>query len=72
MAGKIIGGTTIVPVITANQDWSKAAATFTAIDTSLKATLNIRFEGTGKIDLDMISRFRRIPGKKDQAACGLI
>lgn len=64
MAGKIIGGTTVTPAVTANEDWSKAAASFTATDTSLKATLNIRFEGTGKIDLDMISLFPEDTWKK--------
>ena len=64
MAGKIIGGTTITPVVTANEVWSKAAASFTATDTSLKATLHIRFEGTGKIDLDMISLFPEDTWKK--------
>ena len=64
MAGKVIGGTTITPAVTANGDWSKAAASFTATDTSLKATLNIRFEGTGKIDLDMISLFPEDTWKK--------
>ena len=63
-AGKVIGGTTITPAPTANDNWSKASASFIATDTSLKGKLNIWFEGTGKIDLDMVSLFPADTWKK--------
>lgn len=51
---KILGETSIVP--TAN-DWQNYTAQFTASQTEAKAKLKITFEGTGTIDLDMISLF---------------
>ncbi|MDN3655704.1 alpha-L-arabinofuranosidase C-terminal domain-containing protein [Ferruginibacter paludis] len=62
-AGKVIGSTTLQPSA-GNGDWSKAAVSFNATDTSLKASFNIWFEGTGKIDLDMISLFPEDTWKK--------
>lgn len=63
-AGKVIGGATLQPSATRNTEWSKAAVSFNSTDTSLKATFNIWFEGTGKIDLDMISLFPEDTWKK--------
>ncbi len=63
-AGKVIGATTITPAATTNDSWSKASASFNATDTSLKGKLNIWFEGTGKIDLDMVSLFPEDTWKK--------
>ena len=51
---KVLGETSIVP--TAN-DWKAYTAQFTATQTEAKAQLKITFEGTGTIDLDMISLF---------------
>ena len=39
------------------EDWHKGAVSFTATATEPKAKLNIWFEGTGVIELDMISLF---------------
>jgi alpha-N-arabinofuranosidase len=63
-AGKVIGGATLQPSAAGNTEWSKAAVSFNSTDTSLKATFNIWFEGTGKIDLDMISLFPEDTWKK--------
>jgi alpha-L-arabinofuranosidase len=54
--GKSLGGTTVIPN-ESGEAWYKAAASFTANETVLKAKLNIWFEGNAVIDLDMISLF---------------
>jgi alpha-L-arabinofuranosidase len=51
---KVLGETSIVPTAT---DWQSYTAQFTANQTEAKAQLKITFEGTGTIDLDMISLF---------------
>lgn len=51
---KILGETSIVPN---SNDWKTYTAEFTATQTEAKAKLKITFEGTGTIDLDMISLF---------------
>lgn len=51
---KVIGETTIVPV---SNEWKNYSAQLTATQTEAKAKLKITFEGTGTIDLDMISLF---------------
>jgi len=51
---KVIGETTIVP---ASNVWKSYSAQLTATQTEAKAKLKITFEGTGTIDLDMISLF---------------
>jgi alpha-L-arabinofuranosidase len=51
---KVLGETIIVPTAT---DWQSYTAQFTATQTEAKAQLKITFEGTGTIDLDMISLF---------------
>lgn len=50
----VLGETTIAPTATA---WQNYTAQFTATQTEAKAKLKITFEGTGIIDLDMISLF---------------
>ncbi|WP_316634003.1 alpha-L-arabinofuranosidase C-terminal domain-containing protein [uncultured Flavobacterium sp.] len=51
---KVIGETSIVP----NSDqWANYTSQITATQTEAKAKLKITFEGTGTIDLDMISLF---------------
>lgn len=50
----ILGETSIVPT---SNDWQHYTAQFTATQTEAKAQLKITFEGTGTIDLDMISLF---------------
>lgn len=51
---KVLGETSIVPT---SADWQSYTAQFTATQTEAKAQLKITFEGTGTIDLDMISLF---------------
>jgi len=54
--GEIIGEGLVSPETTGN-DWKQQAVSFNAIATEPKAKLTIWFEGTGIIDLDMISLF---------------
>ena len=51
---KVIGETSIVPK---SEQWTNYTASITATRTVAKAKLKITFEGTGTIDLDMISLF---------------
>ncbi|TRX01873.1 alpha-L-arabinofuranosidase C-terminal domain-containing protein [Flavobacterium gawalongense] len=51
---KVLGETSIVPTST---DWKNYSTQLTATGTEAKAQLKITFEGTGTIDLDMISLF---------------
>lgn len=51
---KVIGETSIVPT---SNDWKNYNTQFIATQTEAKAKLKISFEGTGTIDLDMISLF---------------
>lgn len=51
---KVLGETSIAP---ASNDWKSYSTQFTATQTEAKAKLKITFEGTGTIDLDMISLF---------------
>ena len=51
---KVIGETNIVP---SSNDWENYSTQFVASQTEAKAKLKISFEGTGTIDLDMISLF---------------
>lgn len=55
--GKILGSTSLVPSGNAGNRWKKQSVSFTANATEPKAKMNIWFEGTGAIDLDMISLF---------------
>jgi alpha-N-arabinofuranosidase len=64
MAGKVIGSATLTPAVTADKTWGKAAVSFTSTDSSLRGKLNIWFEGSGKIDLDIISLFPEDTWKK--------
>ena len=63
-AGKVIGSAVLSPTVVDGKGWKKEAVSFTATDTTLKGKLNIWFEGTGKIDLDMISLFPEDTWKK--------
>ena len=63
-AGKIIGTTILLPELTAGEAWKKAAVSFTSTDSTLKGSMNIWFEGTGSIDLDIISLFPEDTWKK--------
>jgi alpha-L-arabinofuranosidase len=51
---KVIGETSIVPT---SNEWKDYTSQFAATQTEAKAKLKITFEGTGTIDLDMISLF---------------
>ncbi|WP_205510567.1 alpha-L-arabinofuranosidase C-terminal domain-containing protein [Longitalea arenae] len=53
---KVIGDT-VLSLPEAGDNWKKAAVSFHARETVLKAKLNIWFEGNGTVDLDMISLF---------------
>jgi alpha-N-arabinofuranosidase len=52
--GEKIGEASVSP---RGKDWNKYEAGFMATKTDLKASLKISFEGTGVIDLDMVSLF---------------
>ncbi|WP_416444640.1 alpha-L-arabinofuranosidase C-terminal domain-containing protein [Leeuwenhoekiella sp. A16] len=52
--GKVIGETSVVPE---SSEWKTYEGTLVANSTVEKAQLKITFEGTGEIDLDMISLF---------------
>ena len=52
--GNVLGETTIAPE---GNDWKTYESSFTATKTAMKAKAKITFEGTGTIDLDMISLF---------------
>ncbi len=56
-SGKIIGSTILTPAATGGNEWKKTATSFTSTDSSLKGKLNIWVEGTGTIDMDMVSLF---------------
>lgn len=55
-AGATIAGT-VLPLTETGTGWHKAAVSFNATATVLKAKMNIWFEGNGAVDLDMISLF---------------
>lgn len=55
--GKILGSGTLAPSGNAGKGWKKQSVSFIANATEPKAKMNIWFEGTGVIDLDMISLF---------------
>lgn len=54
--GKVLGSAVLVPEGNDNQ-WKTGTISFTANETVQKAKFNLWFEGTGQIDLDMISLF---------------
>ena len=54
--GKVLGATSVKPSET-DDSWHKAEASFTSNATVPKAKMRLWFEGTGVIDLDMISLF---------------
>jgi alpha-L-arabinofuranosidase len=52
--GEKIGETIVAPK---GKEWKKYEASFTASKTDLRSSLRILFEGTGIIDIDMVSLF---------------
>ncbi len=52
--GNVIGSGSIAP---SGKDWKQYEATIRATETDAKATMNIWFDGTGVIDIDMVSLF---------------
>ena len=62
-SGIVIGSTLLSPSAMGN-DWKKEAISFNATDTAWKGKFRISFEGTGVIDLDMISLFPSDTWKK--------
>ena len=54
--GKVVGSTVLVPD-KADGNWSRQSVTFIANETIEKGRFNLWFEGTGQIDLDIISLF---------------
>jgi len=65
---KVLGETSIVPT---SNDWQNYTAQFTATQTEAKAQLKITFEGTGTIDLDMIS-LRGLFDLSDKENCNTV
>ncbi|MEP7106490.1 MAG: alpha-L-arabinofuranosidase C-terminal domain-containing protein [Ferruginibacter sp.] len=63
-AGKTIGTAMISPSAGPGKEWNKQAVSFSSTDSAGKAEMNIWFEGTGIIDLDMISLFPSDTWKK--------
>lgn len=57
-------GSTVTTVTPSATDWKKQTASFNATETELKGQCRIWFEGTGTIDLDMISLFPEDTWKK--------
>lgn len=55
-SGDVIGSTELSPSGKENE-WKKEAISFNATDTAWKGEFRISFEGTGVVDLDMISLF---------------
>ena len=60
--GMVLGGTTVA-TDAPDTNWHKATASFTANATVMRAKMNLWFEGSGVIDLDMVSLFPPIPGR---------
>ncbi|HMO60884.1 MAG TPA: alpha-L-arabinofuranosidase C-terminal domain-containing protein [Ferruginibacter sp.] len=63
---EVIGNTVVTPAAT-GEAWEKVSVSFKAIATEMKGRLRLWFEGTGAIDLDMVSLFpedtwRKRPG----------
>ncbi|WP_142529368.1 alpha-L-arabinofuranosidase C-terminal domain-containing protein [Pedobacter westerhofensis] len=54
--GKVLGSAVLIPERADNQ-WALQSVTFTACETVQKAKFTLWFEGTGEIDLDIISLF---------------
>lgn len=54
--GKALGSAVLAPE-GSDQQWKSQSVSFTANETVQKAKFNLWFEGTGQIDLDMISLF---------------
>ena len=52
--GKVLGSSSITP---SRESWKEYETSFAASATEAKASLQVTFEGTGTIDLDMISLF---------------
>ncbi|MEP6596043.1 MAG: alpha-L-arabinofuranosidase C-terminal domain-containing protein [Ginsengibacter sp.] len=55
-AGNVIGSTTLLPTASVSE-WKKEAVSFNATDSATRGKLKISFEGSGILDLDMISLF---------------
>jgi alpha-N-arabinofuranosidase len=55
--GAVIGSTVLTPEATPGQEWKKAALSFNATDTAMRGKLHIWFEGSGVIDMDIVSLF---------------
>jgi len=60
---EIIGSTVTTPTVSA-AEWKKQTVSFTATAGEAKAQLRVWFEGTGTIDMDMISLFPEDTWKK--------
>ena len=55
--GKVIGSSSLTPAVTPGEEWKKAAVNFNSTDSALRGHMNIWFEGTGTIDMDIVSLF---------------
>lgn len=56
-AGRVIGSEVLTPAATSGQEWKNASISLHSTDTALRGRLDIIFEGTGVIDMDMVSLF---------------
>lgn len=63
-AGKVIGNSRLTPSSEITDQWKKDSVSFISTDSAWKGKFNIRFAGTGIIDLDMISLFPEDTWKK--------
>jgi len=55
--GQVIGSASLAPDVTPGQEWKKTAVSLNATDSTMKGRLNIWFEGSGVIDMDIVSLF---------------
>ena len=63
-SGKIIGNAIVSPAEITGKEWKKISLSFTTTDSTLKGKMNVWFEGTGQIDIDMVSLFPEDTWKK--------
>ena len=55
--GKIIASSSLTPAVTPGEEWKKVAVSFNSTDSALRGRMNIWFEGSGTIDMDIVSLF---------------
>jgi len=55
--GRVIGVSSLTPAVTPGQEWKKTSVSLNSTDSALRGHLNIWFEGSGSIDMDIVSLF---------------